>query len=445
METKKQKKNLGFGFHGWMLILYQALAFFAMTVFTNYPMNILSEMYGGAQKVSTIYTVGCIISIIVQLILSGFIGKIKNVKRISVVLGIITLVLAMFIMRLTPANTGVWQVVYGFEVFFVVTWSTFTLGILIGQWFPRRKGTVMGIATFAFPIANGLIGSFAGRVFAKGFPDPFGAFLPFWIISVIGLILGIIFVTDFPEQCGCYRDNDRSITPEVAKAMMEADIRNKTTSVWTTKNTIRNRDVWFVSVPVGLLLFSCIGLMTQSNAILDIYAAELEPFGGFAGVMLMIAILGVVGSYIFGILDTKFGTKKILILAVIVMIISGAAGFVQNVGCLMVALVCLALFTGASSNFTVSVAAQYWRREDFPNVYSCINPVSNIIQAAGPAVIATILFTKGYNYAFGAIAIVGVICLILMIAFSPKHIKEVDDKYRQAAGKPLDDALVGRK
>jgi hypothetical protein len=32
-----------------------------------------------------------------------------------------------------------------------------------------------------------------------------------------------------------------------------------------------------------------------------------------------------------------------------------------------------------------------------------------------------------------------------MLLFSAKHVKEKDDAYRAAAGKPLDDALVGRK
>ena len=32
-----------------------------------------------------------------------------------------------------------------------------------------------------------------------------------------------------------------------------------------------------------------------------------------------------------------------------------------------------------------------------------------------------------------------------MLIHKPSHIKEMDDKYRAAAGKPLDDELVGRK
>ena len=76
----EKKKNLGFGFRGWMLILYQAIAFFTFTVFTNFPMNILADMYGGAKTISTIYTVATIVGIVFQLIFTRFIGKIKSIK-----------------------------------------------------------------------------------------------------------------------------------------------------------------------------------------------------------------------------------------------------------------------------------------------------------------------------------------------------------------------------
>lgn len=46
---------------------------------------------------------------------------------------------------------------------------------------------------------------------------------------------------------------------------------------------------------------------------------------------------------------------------------------------------------------------------------------------------------------FTVIAVAGVVSVILMLLFSAAHVKEKDDEYRKAAGKPLDDALVGRK
>ena len=61
-------------------------------------------------------------------------------------------------------------------------------------------------------------------------------------------------------------------------------------------------------------------------------------------------------------------------------------------------------------------------------------------------VIAMLMYSSlGYQSIFVATVIVGVISLVLLLLFKASHVKEVDDKYRAAAGKELDDALVGRK
>lgn len=435
-----QKKSVNFGFRGWMLLIYQAIAFFTFTVFTNFPMNILADLYGGAQKISTIYTIATFVGIVVQLVLSRYIGRMKSVKALGAAFGGISLVLALGIMLIPMSQPVLWQICYFLETLFVTMYATFALGILVGHWFPRRKGTVMGIATFAFPITNGVIGLFAARVFSKGYPDVFGAFLPFFIIALAGLLIGLIFVKDYPEQCGAYRDNDRSFTPEAAQAMLAQEIENKKTSVWTLGNTLKSRDFWFVTVPMGALLMCSVGMMTQTSAILGTYA-ELP----FATVMAGSCVVACFGSWLLGVLDTKLGTRTAIIISVIVMIVGGILGVIHGAGWLLASFVCLSIFEGAASNFTVSAAAQYWRREDFANVFACVNPIANILQAAGPMMIAGILFSRGYQMVFAVSAGIGVVCLILILLFSPAHVKTTDDKYRAAAGKPLDDVLAGRK
>ena len=441
----QQKKTVNFGFRGWMLVIYQAIAFLSFMVFTNYPMNILADMYGGAQKLSMIYTISIVVGIIAQIIIARFIGKIKNVKKVSIILGIVSFVLAFGVVLIPPAAQGLWQICYGLETFFVVLYSTFTIGVLVGQWFPRRKGTVMGIATFAFPIANGLVGLFAESVFHGPVPDVFGAFLPYLILSAVGLLIGAFFVTDYPEQCGAFRDNDKNLTPEVAKAMMEAEIKAKANSVWTPGHTLKNRDFWFITIPMGFLLFCAVGIMTQSMSILGNFNAELAPVGGFGVVMLGVAVFACLGSWLLGVLDTKFGTKFAITFSVAIMIVGGFVGSIHNVACLLIGMFCVAVFMGASSNFTVSAAAQYWRREDFPNVFACVNPIANAIQAIGPMIVAILATTKGYQAAFIAIGVLGVLSMVLILLFNSKHVKLVDDKYRKAAGLALDDALLSRK
>ena len=498
----QQKKSIDFGFRGWMLVIYQAIAFFTFTVFTNYPMNILPDLYGGAQKISTIYTIATIVCIVIQLVLSRVIGKVKNVKMLSVWFGVITLVLSFGVMTISPMQRTLWQICYALVVIFSVLYCTFSLGILVGQWFPRRKGTVMGVATVAFPITNGVIGVFAGSVFGKlvpalagtigealgkaaamgdaaaqGLLGPimgmieegningalsafvnseafaasegfraaaasavFNSFLPFFIISVVGLLIGVVFLKDYPEQVGAFRDNDKSFAPEEARAIMEQEIVNKKTSVWQIGNTFKSRDFWFVTIPMGALLLCAVGMMTQTNAIIGNYA-ELP----YATVMAVSCVVACFGSWLLGVLDTKFGTKKAIIISVVIMIVGGVIGAIRGAGFLLASFFCLSIFEGAASNFTVSAAAQYWRREDFANVFACVNPIANVLQAAGPMIIAGVLFTRGYQVMFGVSAVIGVVSLVLILLFSPRHVKETDDKYRLAAGKPLDDALVGRK
>ena len=52
--------------------------FMMFQVFTNYPLNILADFYGGAEKVAMLMTIGTGIGIVLQIVISNFIGKIKK-------------------------------------------------------------------------------------------------------------------------------------------------------------------------------------------------------------------------------------------------------------------------------------------------------------------------------------------------------------------------------
>ena len=80
METKK---SIGFGFRGWLLIIVLFFGFMMFQVFTNYPLNILADFYGGAEKVAMLMTIGTGIGIVLQIVISNFIGKIKSIKKLT--------------------------------------------------------------------------------------------------------------------------------------------------------------------------------------------------------------------------------------------------------------------------------------------------------------------------------------------------------------------------
>ena len=441
----KTLKSMNFGVFGWILLIYQFIAYVAQTSFAGWPLNFMADMYGGAALVSGLYTAGVIVVLIIQLVMSKFVAKIKSVRKMGCIAGVATVVFSLIMMVTPPTLLGLWLVAYFLVIVCGLTWSLNLVNLLVGQWFPTKKGTFMGIATLAFPIMNGMQGVFAGMLFKNGAPDPFHAFLPFWIIILIGVIIGIFIIRDYPEQLGAYRDNDKSMTPEVAKQMMLQDIENKKTSLWSTGKTLSTRDFWLMSVPCGLMLMAAVGMMHQTSVVIGSFGAEMDKFGGFGGIMFMVMIFGIIGSFVIGLIDTAIGTKKAVVLSCVLMVISGALGLTNTAGMVVVSIIVLAVFMGASSNFLVSAAAQYWRREDFMSVFSCISPIANIFQAVGPMIVAMVFAAKGTTALFTIILVAGIISVIMSAMFSGKHIKAVDDKLRTAAGRPLDDELVGRK
>lgn len=442
-----QSKPKGFGTRGIILIIVLFLGFFSFQTFTNYPLNILADLYGGSTTVAMIMSAGTFVGIVIQLILSHFIGRIKSIKKVASIFGVIAIVCAWIEAALPFYLTSVWYVVYFIVNLTITIYALFFMSIIAGQWFPRRKGTVMGISTIAYPFCNGVIGFFASSVFAGEVPAIFSSFLPFLIAATVGLVLFLALVTDYPEQCGAYRDNDKSFTPEMAKAMLEEEIENKKTTVWTTGHIFACRDFWCIAVTCGLILLAAIGAMTQTSTIIGYF-----PNLNYTVIMMVIAVFGAIGSWLLGVIDTAIGTKNSMMICVILMVVSGICGIAacaSGIGALVVlSLILLAMFMGASSNYTVSAAVQYWRREDFQGVFACVNPIANIFNALAPTLTAALLFGGGgvnVSNVFIMITITGVIGVVLMLLFSAKHVKAVDDKYRTAAGKPLDDALANRK
>ena len=460
----------GFGARGWILMVYQFLAYIAFVCFTNWPMNALGSYYdpvNGTQGVAKIYTIAAVLGVVIQVVASPFIGKLKSIYRLSIVMGVLSIVASFGVMMCTPGT--LWNVCYFFACLLVIIWSTFIIGILIGQWFPRRKGTVMGIVTIAFPVGNALMGIFLGEAIgmsmgmaAQGAPmevmvaalGPIvrKAYMPFFILVVVGVVLAILLLKDFPEMVGAYRDNDKSMTPEMAQAMTKFEMENRKTSVWGLGHTLACPDFWLIAIPMGFMLMGSVGMMTQTTNIF--VSVGIDPTSAKFDMVLMVnSVIAIVGSYLLGIIDTKIGCRKSMIIAVIAMIISGIVGATGSQIGVIAGMWILGIFMGASSNYTVSGSVQYWRIEDFPTVFGKVNPLANLMNNLSPVIIASLMFmnaakTQGMpdtGPCFIFLLIAGVVSLIMLLLFKPARVKKYDDKYRAAAGKPLDDALVGRK
>ncbi|MBQ6369708.1 MAG: MFS transporter [Parasporobacterium sp.] len=445
-----QKKSIGFGFRGWIVLIYQFLAFVMYVSLNNFGQNVMANVNANvrgwnATLVPTVYTIVCVVSVIIQFIFGKRIansGKVKNLSMILLTIsGVLTIATA-----LNGSNEVLWLITWALATGIAIIAATFMVSTVVGQWFPRRKGTVMGLATLAFPVINGVGLTIFSNLLSNSRGNMIIAWLPWLILDFIAILLCGLFIKEYPEQCGAYPDNDKSMTPEVAKAMMEKQAEARKRSVWNLKNMARTVDFWLITIPQGILLIGAVGVMTQVMPIFMQFGYVaftdhgISPTAVGAILLLVNAAIACAGSWILGIIDTKFGTKKAILISDIFMILSGIFCYIGNSTMnnvvFLIGFWFLQIFMGASSNFTVSSAAQYWKREDFPSAYSYINPLANLICAFGPIIVAGIGAAAGFTTVWIVIFGLGVLATILTLAFKPSRLMERDKLYRREAGLP---------
>ena len=421
------KKRIGLGARGWILTIYMFLSFIVWCATQN-SLNILSPVYAAtrgwnATLITSVYTIGSLISIVVQFILNKYVAT-HSVKKAVTIFSIASMVLAVLLSL--AMQQAIFCIIYVCMKITQDMWALVANGVMAGQWFPRRKGTVMGIATFGFPLSSGVGMAIIGVLVNK---STFMAFLPFLILGVIAIILVMAFLSDYPEEVGAYRDNDRTMTAEEARKMMEQEKEARKNTVWTFKNLMRTRDFWLLVIPCGFLLFSTIGVMIQITGLLE--SVNTEFYAQYGALSLsMITVAACIGSWLIGVIDTRFGTKTAMIIAGFAMLISGIAGAFGTLVSTLIAGGFLSIFMGAASNFTVSVSAEYWNRSDFPTVYALVSPVVSLISAFGPMVIAIIAATVGFRISFILVAILAVISIVLPFFTSGEHITKKGEQFK---------------
>ena len=481
----EQKARLSFGGRGWMLMIYQILAYAGYTAFTNFPQNILKDFFGGQTMLSLMNLIGSLLGyVITYFIIAPRIGKVKSVKRTGLIIGVIALIFCALIAIITPANPHLWRICFVCVLISTQLWGCFFVTLLIGNWFPRRKGTVMGIVTMAFPIVTGIcLSLFATHFFGKyygngGVPADvlqgmmaagpgvadgalgalrkasIAAFSPYWIISIVGMLICVFFLKDFPEQCGAYRDNDRTFTPEMANQMLVEELKARENSVWKRSKIWGCKDWWLQAIPNSLLLACAMAFMVQIMSVLGEHSAELSALAvpgfvlmadGSSAVLFGLAIFACFGSWLLGVIDTKWGVRTAVLITSILMLLAGILGMFDALWCTVAATWLLGLFMGASSNFGLSSIVRYWRHEDFPSVYSGAPPLGTVIGAGMPYVVSLIAANMGgYKAAFAFVGIMAIVCIICNRLFNPRGIIKYDNKLREAAGLPLDDELEQR-
>ena len=305
---------------------------------------------------------------------------------------------------------------------------------VISNWFPHKKGLAMGWVTIGFPlsavIATPLCSALVGKLGLNGI------YLMYAALCAILAVIVFVYVRDYPEEKGAFPDNDRSFDKATAEAELKAGLEYMKTSPWTAKKLMRTGTVWKMVVSLGIMELLSLGIMTNFMPRMMQIVGANGPVYTQAEVIPMLAIAGLaacVGSVLCGLLDSKVGPKKAIIITYIIAIISialnvaGGAVAVNNKAAgttlLYISLPFLAILLGGAANYLVSLTNTIWGRYDFPAAYRVLKPFVSIVGAIGITLVGGLGQSgPGYGVAYIVLGVLSIIGTIIMCTVSDKQV-----------------------
>ena len=375
MAKEKQSMN-NFGI-GWGTILYCLLMFFLYVGMINDGTNVLAPAAAANCGVEpgTIITMNGYAGMIavIGFIIAGQINKKIGPRLTSAICLIISGVtyigcgnatsVMLYTVCMTLCATGMMSAGY------------VAGGTLVANWFPKKKGIVMGYTTMGHNFASAFY-----VAFMRGLIETMGSMnKASWLPGVAAIILGIvgfIFMRNTPQERGINPDNvsDEVYASEYDTAEDDSD--------WTTIKLLKTKETWFAAIFTGLFQICSVGVMQQ------LVTRNIRDFGMTQGaaltLMTIVALIGVFGSWIIGVIDQKIGTKKTMqffgiwyaAALVINVLAKGQVGLLFYLSILMIG-----MGIGGSANFTTSLPTSIFGRQGFDKVNSVVFPIQGFVTA----------------------------------------------------------------
>ena len=236
------------------------------------------------------------------------------------------------------------------------------------------------------------------------------------VILIIVAIITAICVKNNPEEAGEYPDGDPTYAvngAEIAQMMKEYK------SPFTIGKVLKDKNTWFIGLGSALAFLAVMSYIASAiPAMLAIGYAYTQASAIFA----VGGIMGIVGSFIFGIIDQKIGTKKAFVAYFVFIIIGFVAllGMPKGLTFCWISGVVIFAAQGALCNLLPSYVASKYGRWDYTAGYQVIGTIFEI--GAGIGVMMTGFFAGNIMGMYIFDIVVLVIGLIFMALSSDKFI-----------------------
>ena len=296
-------------------------------------------------------------------------------------------------------------------------------GTLVATWFPKKKGVVMGYTTMGHNLASAFYVQLVAVLIAPmvtGMADIGQNFttgiVPIGVGSIVLGILGMIFIRNTPQERGINPDN---VSDEVYQNEYDTADQVEGDGGWTTGKLLKTKELWLAAITTGFFQICSVGVMSQlvkRNVELGFQQQEAM------NVMTILALGGVVGSWLVGIIDDKIGTKKTMVgfgIWYAVALLFNFTAVDQVTPLVYVSLFMIAMGIGGSANFTTSLPASIFGRHGFDKVNSVIFPIQGAVTALCFLVNGTVQLITGGQIrmaylVFAGVALVNVVLVLLV-------------------------------
>lgn len=297
---------------------------------------------------------------------------------------------------------------------------------VISNWFPHKKGLAMGWVTIGFPLS-----AVIATPLCTALVNSLGLSGIYYVYTALCVILAIVvflYVRDYPEEKGAYPDNDHTFDKAAAEAELKAGLEYMKNSPWTISRLLHTPTVWKMVISLGVMELLSLGIMTNfMPRMMQIIGANGPVFDQMEVIpMLMVAGLAAcVGSVLCGVLDSKVGPKKAIIITYVIAIISIVLNVVAGTiapsnkglatGLFYLSLPFLAIMLGGAANYLVSLTNTIWGRYDFPMAYRLLKPLVAVIGALGMTIVGGLGNAgPGYGAAYMVLGVLAAIGTVIM-------------------------------
>lgn len=423
-KSSKSSTKSNFGGWGWSMIIYCALVYYFAAGMSTDGLNIYPEAFAAfrgwdANTISAFATVGGLTAIPGIVVFSML--AVRKGTRFTAALGLI----------LTGVSTAVFAFASSWPVFVIASIlvqffaGSILLSVvpntLMNVWFPTKKGLALGWASMGMPLCTATFVALVAALIGL-----FGPAITYAIISVILVVFGIIslfWVRNTPEDVGCSPDNVVMTEEEIALSKKELEGQ----SSLTAGAVVKDKRSWAIGIGLGLMWMTTVGIVSRLIPRLMSLGYEQAT----ALTMLTVAALcGIFGSYCWGWLDQKIGTRKTsviygfwYILALFLLMIE------NNTAITMVAIVVVGIGIGGIGNLVPSMIGTVYGRKDYLVANLFIMPLCAIIRSCAFALMSFALaLTGGYTGAYGIFigaCVVGIIVIWLVGKSGDKPVDEI--------------------